>query len=391
MYEESADVDFTLPQEQREHADGYALRQIGRGRTVALRGDLTLVRNPSWDRATDQLRKAYADRIEIIVTTERKALRMVRTGDVAVWTETPPTAEVRRYESDPQLADRLHIDLGNGTAYLSFNLALRPLDDVHVRRAINLVLNKARIAKEASKTRAIQAPTGHILPDSLVNNLLLDYDAYPTADDRGDVSAARREMVKSRYDSDGDGRCDDPACRSLRLPIFGPMQRSEAAIVARDLRRLGIGVSIEEVDASTVLEMQDPREHTHLFMGGWLADYLNASTFFVPLFDGHSIRNRSNYNHSLMGATPAQLRTWGYRVTTVPGVDDVIADCLALMGASQIPCWAEADQWLMENVVPWAPLFAGSRAIVVSDQVAAYSFAQVSALPALDRIALDER
>jgi peptide/nickel transport system substrate-binding protein len=379
MYAGSEEVDFSLPPAERRPAEGFG-------------ASLRLVRNPSWDHATDPLRKAYADRIEVVgMRSERNALRRLRTGDADVWLAQAPPKEVERYENDPQLADRVHVHATNWAVYLSFNLALPPLDDIHVRRAINLILDKATIAKEARGTSIGRSgtPAGHILPDSFANNLLVDYDPYRSPNHRGDVAAARREMASSRYDDDGNGRCDDPACEELRLPDLGNLS-PVAKVVARDLSRLGINISIEEVDPETYFgEMASPDQRIHLFLNGWLSEYLNASTFFVPLFYGPSISEDDNLNHSLIGASPAQLRGWGYRDIAVPSLDDEIEICLALVGGSQVPCWAEADQLLTEDVVPFAPLLTTRITLLTSERVTAYAFAQSSFMPALDRIALD--
>jgi hypothetical protein len=89
-----------------------------------------------------------------------------------------------------------------------------------------------------------------------------------------------------------------------------------------------------------------------------------------------------------MEATPAQLRSWGYAVTTVPAVDDRIDQCLRLTGSAQLQCWASLDQYLMEEVVPWAPYAFESKVMVVSPRIVAFSFDQFANHPSLDRIAL---
>ena len=37
-----------------------------------------------------------------------------------------------------------------------------------------------------------------------------------------------------------------------------------------------------------------------------------------------------------MGASPDQLRKWGYSTTSVPSVDQHVADCLSRVGSSQL-------------------------------------------------------
>ena len=380
MYEGSDRVDLTQPSSEREPAEGYDLPR-----------SLTLVRNPSWDPASDPLRKAYVDRIEVVEVSDRIAVQRVESGSVDVYLGDVPAGMIRRYGRRPESARRLHFNHTNGTVYVSFNLGLPPLDDVHVRRAINFVIDKASIAERARQPHSALgtngAPADHLLPDSLVNNLLVDYHPYDSGA-RGDIPSARREMALSKYDRDGDGRCDGRVCEGLRLPAAEAFILT-ADVLKHDLKRLGIGVSVKEVNIATYFEEgPDPRAQNHFFINGWLTDYLSPSTFIVPLFYGPAIVEPGNLNHSLLGAPPTQLRTWGYPVTDVPTIDDLAEECLGLVGASQIPCWAEVDQVLMENVVPLAPLLHTSSTVVVSDRVTAYSFAQFSASPALDRIAV---
>jgi hypothetical protein len=75
-------------------------------------------------------------------------------------------------------------------------------------------------------------------------------------------------------------------------------------------------------------------------------------------------------------------------VDEVPSADDRIDACQRLVGSAQIPCWAELDQYLMEEVVPWIPLFFEETAFPVSERVAKWSFDQQTGYPALDQIAL---
>jgi hypothetical protein len=59
-----------------------------------------------------------------------------------------------------------------------------------------------------------------------------------------------------------------------------------------------------------------------------------------------------------------------------------------LSGGGQIQCWASFDQYLMEEVVPWAPFLFESKVIVVSPRIVAFSYDQFGLAPSLDRIAL---
>ena len=49
--------------------------------------------------------------------------------------------------------------------------------------------------------------------------MLADYDPYATPNDSGDIGLAQEQMSQSKYDTDGDGRCDAPECEDV-LAIY---------------------------------------------------------------------------------------------------------------------------------------------------------------------------
>ncbi len=94
-------------------------------------------------------------------------------------------------------------------------------------------------------------------------------------------------------------------------------------------------------------------------------------------------------NLSLLGATPEELRRWGYAATSVPSVDGRINECLPRLGLAQIDCWATLDQYLMEKVVPWVPLLLVRYAYTVSARVRNFTWDEATTgIAALDQIAL---
>jgi peptide/nickel transport system substrate-binding protein len=356
------------------------------------------VRNPSWDPATDELRPAYADRIEISLDgTHEENLAQLEQDRVDVVLDSEPTPDqLRRYRERPELEGRLFRNAGDAIFFVSMNLAVPPFDDLQVRKAVNLAIDKAELRRLLG-TAPVPAwgwlsgnGAGHVIPDSLEANLLLDYDPYATPGDEGDIEAARAEMTQSRHDGDGDGLCDGPPCEDVLL-----LTRSEgpfpamAAEIKNNLEAIGIGVTVEALEPEALFEqLGDPHEKVPLAVGsGWQKGIPSGGDFVVPLFHSSSIEE--GFNASLVGAAPEQLREWGYEVTSVPSIDAQIAACLPLVGNStQAECWAEADQFLMENVVPWVPYVAAEIVRAVSSRVERFAYSQFTALPALDQIAL---
>jgi hypothetical protein len=90
---------------------------------------------------------------------------------------------------------------------------------------------------------------------------------------------------------------------------------------------------------------------------GWGKDYPDPFTFIDPLFKSTSILEEGNTNYSLVGLTPEIAKDIGVTgsIDNVPNVDQEIDDCAVLADQERIDCYAEVDQLLMEEVVPWIP------------------------------------
>jgi peptide/nickel transport system substrate-binding protein len=350
---------------------------------------LTLVRNPSWSAATDGLRAAYADRIELAsAVDEETAYADVENGNLDIVLDGPPPPDlVERYRGDPALEPRLVVIPQDVLIFAAMNLAQPPFDDVHVRRAANLAVDKLGMLEPFGAGAARLA--SHAAPDSLEGNLLLEYDPYGQNGQGGDLAAARAEMARSRYDSDGDGRCDQPVCSGIRtigLVQPGILPQEVPGLLERDLGQIGIELEVEGFPAEegyAALEAHADR-HALVVNAGWGKDFPNGSGWFSPVLDGDDPRA----NPSLVGADPDQLAEWGYPVTSVPGVDDEIAECKRLVGGAQTQCWATLDQLVMEQIVPWIPYALRNEARIVSDRVAGLEIDQLTSLPSLDRVAL---
>jgi peptide/nickel transport system substrate-binding protein len=392
MFEGSQNLDFLKPPDQQPAVAGYAPGAF-----------INLVRNPSWSRSTDSLRPAYADRIQVQVfvlpygpvgqfnrETDRflaNTAQRVDAGKLDLVLNADWPEQVSRYLANPALKDQVFTAPSNGIVFLSMNLALPPFDDIHVRRAVNDAMDRAAIAMASLKTRSPAVATEHIAPDSLEGGLLATFEPYSY-----NPSVAQHEMAASRY-AGRDGSCDAPSCRNIQLyDLLG--QPKEASLIARDLRRIGILVHVNESPPTPVFG-GDPRAHAALFLEGFSADFTNASTLFVSQLYGPTIVGVPhftvyNFNTSLVGATQHQLRSWGYQLVDAPTVDDRIAACLPILGATaQDRCWAGVDTKLMLDVVPWAPLLTQQGITVVSTRVSSFSFDQSVTRPALDRIALE--
>jgi peptide/nickel transport system substrate-binding protein len=403
MIEGSEELDFSVSPDEQEPAGGFVPAVLTEDGAVQEPGSLLLVRNPSWDPNTDRLRAAYADQIEVTIggLEEEEIARRVDTAQVDfAFARSAPFDQVARYQDDPALEGRVFLHSDNAFYSATMNLAVPPFDDVHVRRAVALAIDRAALVELLSEPP--YGPFGqswgevatHMATDAFEGRLLRSFDPYPY-----DPVAAREEMRASAYDRTGDGRCDAAVCRNVRALVMDEgVLLDQARAIQVDLAEVGIELELDPVpwfeffgdkdlDPIPGGSIHDPSAQIPMGIAyPWGQDYPEGGGWF-SLFDS-SLLEPLAWNTSLLGASPAELREWGYRVTSVPSVDDRIEDCLERRGVGRTQCWAELDQYLTTEVVSRVPIFFLQSVQVVSERVVGYSFDQFTGLPALDRIAL---
>lgn len=401
MYEGSSDLDLSIPSAEQTPVRGFTPPTFTKAGFQV--GSVTLVRNPDWDRSTDPLRPAYPDRIEILLgpaddfkTTLARVQRGIAAGtwDVGLGIDLTPKLE-RTLGGDPAITSEAHTFQIDEFEYIAMNLAIPPFDDVHVRKAFSLALNKEDLVRRSGSLGGLPSFAGvvarHLLPDPLEGDLLAEWrPSWDTAPDGGDVAAARAQMRRSNYDTDGNGLCDVSACDHAVFAVDRPWPRRLLPPMRDALQAIGIRFNLRRVPRNYYAAGTDPTKHIALSANRWFTDYPNGSNVFPPLFYGPNLSSISpgSQDPSLLGATPEQLAAWGYSVASVPTADDAIDRCTGLIGGAQVECWAKLDQSLMETVVPWIPWMFQTETRLVSSRVVSYSFDQFANEPALDQIAL---
>lgn len=352
---------------------------------------MMLVRNPDYDQETDDYRENWFDRWEHVINTNVNDLEQrVTTGENDI-VATPTPQTLRKFVQDPELENSLHINAGDRTWYITMNMNEPPFDDIYVRKAMNLVMDKEGLQRAWGGPTQGEIAT-HIIPDTMLNNTLDDYDPYPSDNNAGDVEAAKEQMRQSKYDTDGDGVCDDPACDGvLQIGSNTPPNTDMLPVVESSLEQIGISLESREItDAYTPITTVARRVPLSI-RPGWGKDYADVFTFAV-LFGSENIACEGNYNYSLVGLTEEKAKECGipFNNPDIPNVDDKIEECYAIpQGDDRINCWGEFDKQLMEEVVPWVPYLDANAIYATSPDVTKYEFDQNAATPAWSKIAVD--
>ncbi len=359
---------------------------------------LILVRNPNYDAATDspEVRENNPERFEFTINTNEKDIfDKIQAGELEDSVEGPLPDTLQDYATDEELNKRLLVAAGDRTWYITMNLTEPPFDDIHVRKAANYVLDKAAIQRVWGGKLAGDVAT-HILPPDVTGGHPTgeEYDPYPSEGFAGDVEAAKEEMALSKYDSDGDGVCDDDVCKNIFHVNRKESPHSEMTpIIEQSFAQIGLELKTQELlDAYPVVSTVSKELPVSTYPG-WGKDYPDAFTFVGFLFrGGDKILCEGNYNYSLVGIDEQQFEQCGGEgnVEDIPNVDDEIQECVDIPDAEQRnDCWVEFDKMLMEDVVPWVPYLWEQHTGVFAPTVTQYDFDQNAGETSYAHVAVD--
>jgi len=341
---------------------------------------VTFVRNPNYDASSEnpEARGNYVDGVQIQINSNVDDIfQQIEQGDLdGSYGDAPPVTVEQKYATNPDLSSDLHADEADRTWYFTINPLAPPFDDIHVRKAVNYIIDKAGLVKAyGGSLRAVPATT--IEPPS-VNPATADYDPYASADFAGDQTKAEDEMKQSKYDTNQDGQCDAPECKGF---LF--MSRSTDPwpqmdqVAMQDFAKIGLQPKLSEVDTTTgYTTLQSVKKLIPIsLVPGWGKDYASPFGFNYFLFDSRAgLGCDTATNYALVGMTPDQAKECGVdaeynKVTAEFGpflsIDSKMDECVAKSAAEVNDCFAEMDKTLMEDIVPWAP-WAWAKNLVIT-------------------------
>lgn len=342
---------------------------------------MILVRNPNYDPKTDSTaaRQNYPDEFDFLIDANKDDIyAKVAAGEFQDEISSPPSQVLEKYYTSH--SPQLHQWSGDRTDYLTMNLTQPPFDDIHVRKALNLIMDKTALV-QANGGPAFGKIANHIVPDSMFNNQLAEFVPYNTPGDHGSLAKAKAAMKGSKYDTSNNGMCNASACKNVYLLADARGQDPKmVTIMEADAAKIGITFKVHTINGAYPT-LQTPSKDVAIGeRPGWGKDYADALTFFEPLFDGRNIIPQGNTNYSLVGITPAQCKTLKItgNCTNVPNVNSQLDKCGVLIGQPRLTCYENLDKYLMTSVVPWVPWSSPYATHITSTGVTKYSADQFS-------------
>jgi peptide/nickel transport system substrate-binding protein len=353
---------------------------------------LTLVRNPSYNARTDsrKARENLPDSFEFKTNSNPDDIyNQVAAGDLEDEYVTASPKVFREYQTNPSKRKYLKSNSADGTYYITMNLTQPPFDDVHVRRAMNWVMDREALRRAWGGAVAGEIAE-HILPNPMLLGRLNGFQPYKTPGDRGSVAKARAEMKKSKY-ANSNGVCTAKECKGMLLITdVRAVDKSTLPVVQAGAAKLGLTFTVRSVNGAYPV-IQTPSKNVAISnRPRWFKDYADPSTFIDPLFKGANIIASGNTNYSLVGVTPSQAEQFGIKgnVTGVPSIDQAADKCQSKLGSARVSCYAALDRVLTTQIIPWVPYMWANQVNIISPTVAKWQFDQGSGWTAFAHVAV---
>jgi peptide/nickel transport system substrate-binding protein len=352
---------------------------------------LILVRNPNYDQSTDQYRKNYPDQFAFRVNSNADDIfAQVKAGTLEDEVSSPQPKTVRAYATDPALKPMMIPNVGDRTNYFTMNLTQPPFDDVHVRKAMNWIVDKSALQK-AWGGPIPGAIANHIVPPVLYANGLAEYNPYSTPNNAGDLAKAQAEMKLSKYDPGKTGKCTAAACKGvLVIADTRAVDTRMVPLLEADAAKIGLTLTVRSINGAYTT-IQTPAKNIPMSeRPSWGKDFADPGTFFAELFHSKAIIKDGNTNYSLVGITPAIAKAVGAtgNITGVPSVDSDIDACQAKLGDARTTCWENLDKKLMEQVVPWVPYLWPNNVFIIGPTVTHWNYDQFTDGPAYSSVSV---
>jgi peptide/nickel transport system substrate-binding protein len=332
---------------------------------------LTLVRNDSWDPATDNVRKAYPDQIVVIARNDSadETNRMIadqgeeRSG-VMLDQDVAPNF-LQQVVNDPDLAARTANGPTGGVRYFAINT--QRITNVKCRQALSYAFDKRKFRT---------AMGGSIMGDiatSMIPPSLSSYKKFDVYGNRahpdGDIDKAA-ELLKAVKTCPKELKVayrDNPVNRRLMKPLVEMYLKVGIKINPEPVKSLGYYTTIS-----------DPGLGFDLLYAGWLPDWSNGSAVLPPLFDGRGLPK------------PGETGTTNFSFFHNDEIERLIDEAIAEPDLErQYKLWGELDQKIIEQAAA-IPVIYNDGQRMYGSNVTGVFISAMFAMPDLSAIGLKD-
>jgi oligopeptide transport system substrate-binding protein len=282
-------------------------------------------------------------------------MALYETGHIDVVFVDPAYIDRASDETGP-LHQELSVTPELSLYYIGFNTAEPPFDDVNIRRAFCLAVNKEPVVKVILRDMVSEADG--ILPPGMPGyNETLEGLGY-------NVEEAKQLIAASKY---GDVSNLPPI--TLTVEGYGNNIPSYLGAIIQDWQQnLGVEISVRQVEPEKWL-YNLKQETDEMFALGWIADYPDPDDFLDILFYTGSENNIFEYSNPALDASLDQAAVEQNR-------------------AVRLDMYRQAEQMVV-NDAPCLPLLHGTNYVLVEPYVKGYELGPLG-IPDLSKVYISQ-
>ena len=300
---------------------------------------ITMVRNPNWDKSTDW-RPAYVDKIIVSEGADPNVgNRKILNGQsmIANPTDLAPPPQFIKQNINGAKKDQLVPSPYTGrTRWVSLNTQVAPFNNINVRKAVFAGLDR-KAMNLAFGGESVGKIANHIIPPGVSGfeqsggfaGPDLDYLKKPD----GDPALAAEYMKKAGFSN---GKYSGPPI--TMVADNSTNQKSAATVVLNSLKNLGFSVNFRPVTRDTMYSKYCgiPKSKTPICPStGWLKDFADPQTMLDPTFNGKNIVPSNNSNWPQLN---------------VPAINKAMDSAETVVGDDKrAQAWADIDKMVMEQ------------------------------------------
>jgi ABC-type transport system substrate-binding protein len=335
---------FVVPKEEVEKSGpDFAKRPVGTGAFKL--AEWTLGQRVVFEKNAAYWKKGYPrlDRIVFEIGQEPTvALLRLQRGEVDVLGDPIPPARFVEIRNDPKWKGNIVEGGQLHTGYVSMNVRMKPFDNVKVRQAVNMAINKDRIVKVINN-RGV--PATQPLPPAMPG-YDKGYKGYAF-----DPKKAKALLAEAGF--------PNGFSTTLFANNTDPNPRIAQAL-QQDLAAVGIKAELRTLAQATVIAAGgEPDQAPMIWSGGmaWIADFPDPSNFYGPI----------------LGCGGAVKGGWNWAWYCNEALDKEAAQADAVTDPAQegqrVERWRKIFLRVMDDA-PWAPVFNEQRFTMHSSRIA---------------------
>lgn len=249
--------------------------------------------------------KIVNDKLTFLLLEDSSASYTAYTGGTAQLIKDVPTEEIPTLKKDKK--DEFNVDPILGTYYLSMNLNKAPFNNVNVRKALSLAIDREYVANTIMQ--GTYSPAYNYVGPNIVDAEGMFYDnavkenggkPYIGKDYEANLEEAKKALAEAGY----------PEGKGLPTITYSTNEAGYHIPLAEYLqeayKKIGVTLKIEKMEWSTFTAQRRAGEY-EMARNGWVMDYNDASNM-IELFTSTNGNNDGKYNSKEFDAAMAKSK-----------------------------------------------------------------------------------